>query len=66
VKISPTKYSNLKFAILLGCSFEYAGGDKYKGDYVKGKKHGRGVYTFANGDVYEGILIRVTINSFID
>jgi len=26
----------------------------FEGDFVNGKKHGKGIYTFASGEVYEG------------
>ena len=29
-------------------------GDRYEGGFVNGKRHGKGVYTFANGSRYEG------------
>jgi hypothetical protein len=32
----------------------YPNGDEYDGEWVKGKRHGRGVYTWANGDEYYG------------
>eukprot|EP01034_Spumella_vulgaris_P027081 gene27081-33753_t len=28
--------------------------DKYKGDYLNGKRSGQGTYQYSNGDVYEG------------
>lgn len=31
-----------------------ATGDKYEGEWMAGKKNGRGLYIFANGDIYEG------------
>lgn len=34
---------------------EYKTGDTYEGDFVEGKRQGKGVYTFKqNGDIYEG------------
>ena len=27
---------------------------EYQGDFVNGKKSGKGKYTFANGDIYDG------------
>ena len=32
----------------------YANGERYEGDFVNGKRHGRGRMEYANGDVYEG------------
>ena len=32
-------------------------GDKYVGDFVKGKFNGKGTYTYANGDKYEGEFV---------
>ena len=32
----------------------YTNGDKYEGDFLKGRRHGQGVLTYANGDKYEG------------
>lgn len=29
-------------------------GEEYSGEFLNQKKHGRGLYKFANGDVYEG------------
>lgn len=29
-------------------------GDYYEGEFLKGKKHGKGIYKYANGDKYEG------------
>ena len=29
-------------------------GDRYVGQWMSGKKHGTGRYTFANGDFYDG------------
>jgi hypothetical protein len=33
---------------------EYPNGDRYKGFYRGGKRHGHGTYKYGNGDVYEG------------
>jgi hypothetical protein len=33
---------------------EIADGDRYEVEYRDGKRHGRGVYVWANGDRYEG------------
>jgi hypothetical protein len=33
-----------------------ADGTKYEGDFAEGKKHGYGVYTFADGSVYQVFL----------
>jgi hypothetical protein len=30
-----------------------ADGTKYEGDFVEGKKHGYGTYTFSEGSVYQ-------------
>jgi hypothetical protein len=35
-------------------SFEYPNGDVYVGDWVRGKKHGRGKYTRKDGTIYLG------------
>jgi hypothetical protein len=32
----------------------YANGNKYEGDFKKGKAHGTGVYNWANGEIYDG------------
>jgi hypothetical protein len=32
----------------------YGIGDKYVGEWKRGKQEGMGVFTFANGDVYTG------------
>jgi hypothetical protein len=32
-------------------------GSIYEGDFVKGKKHGKGKYTFPNGNAYEGDFV---------
>ena len=29
-------------------------GDKYEGEFYQGKKHGKGVFTEADGNVYDG------------
>ena len=31
-----------------------ADGDRYEGDFHRDRKHGKGVYYFNNGDVYDG------------
>ena len=36
--------------------YRYADGAVYEGDYIDGKRHGRGVYRYADGSVYEGDL----------
>ena len=28
---------------------------KYKGDYLNGKREGKGIYKYNNGDIYEGV-----------
>jgi len=33
---------------------EYYNGDKYDGEWEKGKKHGTGTYTYSDEDYYEG------------
>ena len=35
----------------------YGSGAKYEGEWVKGKKHGFGVYYYENGLVYEGSFV---------
>jgi len=32
----------------------YSNGNKYEGEFYNGKPHGKGIYTWANGEVYEG------------
>ena len=32
----------------------YSNGNRYEGDFSNGKPHGNGVYSWANGEVYEG------------
>ena len=34
--------------------FTYPHGEKYEGDWVKGKYHGQGTMTFPDGSMYEG------------
>jgi hypothetical protein len=34
--------------------YTIANGDRYEGDYVQGKRHGKGVYTLASGNRLEG------------
>ena len=36
-----------------GC-FIKANGDKYEGEFLSGKKHGDGVITYADGNIYIG------------
>jgi hypothetical protein len=36
---------------------EYESGNKYDGEVMNGKRHGRGVFTWANGDKYEGDFV---------
>ncbi len=33
---------------------EYANNDKYEGDWLEGKKSGTGMYTWNDGDYYDG------------
>jgi len=35
-------------------SYEYADGSKFIGEFVDGKREGKGVETYPNGDHYEG------------
>ena len=35
----------------------YPNGDVYEGEFFKSKRHGKGVYTFANGNKYIGNLV---------
>lgn len=39
---------------------ELEGGDKYRGQHKNGKLHGKGVYAFSNGDIYEGDFLNGT------
>jgi hypothetical protein len=32
----------------------YSNGNKYEGDFKNSKPHGKGVYTWINGENYEG------------
>jgi len=32
----------------------YTNGDKYDGEFAKGRRHGQGIMTYKNGDIYEG------------
>ncbi len=32
----------------------YVDNNKYKGEWKNGKKHGEGLYTYSNKDVYSG------------
>ena len=34
--------------------YYYNDGERYEGDYVNGKREGKGIYYFKNGDKYEG------------
>ena len=36
-------------------SLAFPQGDRYIGEFVKGRRRGNGTYTFACGDVYEGL-----------
>ena len=38
-------------------SFRFEPGDKYEGDFVNGKPHGKGVRTLATGNKYEGDFV---------
>ncbi len=33
---------------------KYTNGDEYTGTWSQGKKHGKGVYTYSDGDYYDG------------
>ena len=33
---------------------QYQSGDKYEGNFEKGKKNGKGTYTYTDGSYYEG------------
>lgn len=35
----------------------YANDDKYEGDWLNGKKHGEGVYTWADGKILKGTIL---------
>ena len=35
-------------------SAQYTNGDKYDGDFAKGRRHGTGTMVYQNSDVYEG------------
>jgi hypothetical protein len=37
-------------------------GAKYEGQYIDGKKHGRGRLTFADGSAYEGEFLQNEIS----
>lgn len=38
-----------------GEGFErYVNGNSYRGNFHKGKAHGKGTYTWANGETYSG------------
>ena len=43
----------------------YPNGDKYEGNFVVGKRQGRGKYTFADSSVYEGVRVLCHISSAI-
>ena len=32
----------------------YHNGDKYEGQFINGKRQGKGKYIYKNGDIYEG------------
>lgn len=34
----------------------FSNGDVFEGEWNNGRKSGRGVYKFANGDAYEGYI----------
>jgi hypothetical protein len=42
----------------LSGTMTHKNGDKYRGTFLDGLRHGTGALTFANGDVYEGTFVR--------
>ena len=41
----------------------YENGDKYEGEFLNGKIHGKGIYIYANGDKYEGVFVNGKLTS---
>jgi len=39
----------------LSQTYTFSVGDKYVGEYMNGKKHGQGTYTYANGKIEKGL-----------
>lgn len=39
------------------CVFHWANGDRYEGEFLKGKKFGHGVYYFNSGNIFEGRFV---------
>lgn len=56
-KVSLREFLNfellLSLKIYLG-TYKYEDGKKYKGDFMRNKRHGYGVFTWPNGKIYEG------------
>ena len=36
-------------------TYIFANGDKYVGEWKKGKKHGQGIFTYISGKIEEGV-----------
>ena len=38
---------------------KYSNGNKYEGDFKRGKADGRGIYNWANGEIYDGEVTKI-------
>jgi hypothetical protein len=38
--------------------YQYVNGDEYTGQWLHGKKHGKGVYNYSDGDYYDGDWVK--------
>lgn len=42
----------------------YKNGNVYRGAFMNNKPHGKGIYTWANGEIYDGEWIQASKNGF--